>query len=230
MLRGLLGLAELCSSHSIRLFPILGKGLRKIVLLGGNTATGLKCVADKWLKLITNTLLQEEILRGFLWLIQACIHNAEEALASCKKIGFPIMLKASWGGGGKGIRKVCTILQNSVVGLANAIWAKRGWLLLQLFALAQVLNEDEVVNAFKQVQGEIPGSPIFAMKLAPPSRHLEVQLLADKHGQVCSVFSRDCSVQRRHQKIVEEGPVTKVHARHAIRREGELGANVLHAS
>jgi len=86
------------------------------------------------------------------------------------------MLKASWGGGGKGIRMVKSV--------------------------------DEVPNAFKQVQAEVPGSPIFAMKLASNSRHLEVQLLADMHGNVCSVFSRDCSVQRRHQKIVEEGPVT----------------------
>ena len=74
----------------------------------------------------------------------------------------------------------------------------------------QVLSDDDLRNAFKQVQGEVPGSPIFAMKLAPPSRHLEVQLICDEYGGVASIFSRDCSVQRRHQKIVEEGPVSKV--------------------
>lgn len=74
----------------------------------------------------------------------------------------------------------------------------------------QVLNDDEVRSSFKQVQGEVPGSPIFSMKLAPQSRHLEVQLICDEYGGVASVFSRDCSVQRRHQKIVEEGPVSKV--------------------
>jgi acetyl-CoA carboxylase/biotin carboxylase 1 len=84
------------------------------------------------------------------------------------------MLKASWGGGGKGIRKVH--------------------------------SDDEVTQVFKQIQGEVPGSPIFAMKLAPLSRHLEVQLLCDMHGNVASLMTRDCSVQRRHQKIVEEGP------------------------
>ncbi|PRW58200.1 acetyl- carboxylase 1-like isoform A [Chlorella sorokiniana] len=107
---------------------------------------------------------------------KACIHSLQEALECCGRIGYPVMLKASWGGGGKGIRKV--------------------------------MSDDDVRLVFKQVQGEVPGSPIFAMKLAPQSRHLEVQLLADRHGNVCSVFSRDCSVQRRHQKIVEEGPVT----------------------
>ena len=74
---------------------------------------------------------------------------------------------------------------------------------------AQVLGDDDVRSAFKQVQGEVPGSPVFCMKLAPPSRHLEVQLICDEYGGVASIFSRDCSVQRRHQKIVEEGPVSK---------------------
>lgn len=49
-----------------------------------------------------------EVCEGVLlvWLSQACVHNLEEALVNCKRIGYPIMLKASWGGGGKGIRKV----------------------------------------------------------------------------------------------------------------------------
>ena len=110
----------------------------------------------------------------------ACLHTVEQAVESCNKIGYPIMLKASWGGGGKGIRKAA--------------------------------SDDEVRAVFGAVKGEVPGSPIFAMKLAPPSRHLEVQLLADAHGNVTSIYSRDCSVQRRHQKIVEEGPVSKAPA------------------
>ena len=59
-----------------------------------------------------------------------------------------------------------------------------------------------------QVQTEVPGSPIFIMKLATKARHLEVQLLADKYGNAISLFGRDCSIQRRHQKIVEEAPIT----------------------
>ncbi|XP_071710268.1 acetyl-CoA carboxylase 1-like isoform X2 [Rutidosis leptorrhynchoides] len=107
---------------------------------------------------------------------QACVYTTEEAIASCQVVGYPAMIKASWGGGGKGIRKVH--------------------------------NDEEVKALFKQVQGEVPGSPIFIMKLASQSRHLEVQLLCDKHGNVAALHSRDCSVQRRHQKIIEEGPIT----------------------
>lgn len=57
-----------------------------------------------------------------------------------------------------------------------------------------------------QVQSEVPGSPIFIMKLARCARHLEVQLLADHYGNAISLFGRDCSIQRRHQKIIEEAP------------------------
>ncbi|KAI4321148.1 hypothetical protein MLD38_034566 [Melastoma candidum] len=107
---------------------------------------------------------------------EACVHTTEEAIASCQVVGYPAMIKASWGGGGKGIRKVH--------------------------------NDDEVRALFKQVQGEVPGSPIFIMKVASQSRHLEVQLLCDQYGNVAALHSRDCSVQRRHQKIIEEGPIT----------------------
>ncbi|XP_043698446.1 acetyl-CoA carboxylase 1-like isoform X2 [Telopea speciosissima] len=107
---------------------------------------------------------------------EACVYTTEEAVASCQVVGYPAMIKASWGGGGKGIRKVH--------------------------------NDDEVKALFKQVQGEVPGSPIFTMKVASQNRHLEVQLLCDQYGNVAALHSRDCSVQRRHQKIIEEGPIT----------------------
>nr|ASZ00210.1 acetyl-CoA carboxylase 2 [Pelargonium cotyledonis] len=107
---------------------------------------------------------------------EACVYTTEEAVARCQIVGYPAMIKASWGGGGKGIRKVH--------------------------------NDDEVRALFKQVQGEVPGSPIFIMKLASQSRHLEVQLICDQYGNVAALHSRDCSVQRRHQKIIEEGPIT----------------------
>ncbi len=63
------------------------------------------------------------------------------------------------------------------------------------------------------------GSPIFIMKLAGSARHLEVQLLADQYGNAISLFGRDCSVQRRHQKIIEEAPVTIAKGNN-IRRDG----------
>lgn len=62
------------------------------------------------------------------------------------------------------------------------------------------------ISTFK-VLLEVPGSPVFIMKLAANARHLEVQLLADEEGSAISIFGRDCSIQRRHQKIIEEAPV-----------------------
>ncbi|RVX72559.1 Acetyl-CoA carboxylase [Exophiala mesophila] len=107
---------------------------------------------------------------------KGCVHSPQEGLEAAKKIGFPVMVKASEGGGGKGIRKV--------------------------------ENEQEFVSLYNAAASEIPGSPIFIMKLAGNARHLEVQLLADQYGNNISLFGRDCSVQRRHQKIIEEAPVT----------------------
>lgn len=105
---------------------------------------------------------------------KGCVNTPEDGLVAAAKIGFPVMIKASEGGGGKGIRRVDTA--------------------------------EEFAALFRQVQSEVPGSPIFVMKLASGARHLEVQLLADQYGNAISLFGRDCSIQRRHQKIIEEAP------------------------
>lgn len=107
---------------------------------------------------------------------KGCVTSWQEGLEKAREIGFPVMVKASEGGGGKGIRKV--------------------------------VGEDDFEALYKAAASEIPGSPIFIMKLAGNARHLEVQLLADQYGNNISLFGRDCSVQRRHQKIIEEAPVT----------------------
>lgn len=107
---------------------------------------------------------------------QGCVHDVDEGIAEAEKIGYPVVIKASEGGGGKGIRKVeCS---------------------------------DDFPGSFRQVQTEVPGSPIFIMQLAQHARHLEVQILGDMYGNAISLFGRDCSIQRRHQKIIEEAPAT----------------------
>lgn len=106
---------------------------------------------------------------------QGTSQSAEDGYEKAMKIGLPVMIKASEGGGGKGIRKV--------------------------------EREQDFLSLYHQVESEIPGSPIFIMKLAGSARHLEVQLLSDQYGNNISLFGRDCSVQRRHQKIIEEAPV-----------------------
>uniref|UniRef100_G3TBG5 acetyl-CoA carboxylase n=1 Tax=Loxodonta africana TaxID=9785 RepID=G3TBG5_LOXAF len=107
---------------------------------------------------------------------KGCLKDVDEGLAVAEKVGYPLMIKASKGGGGKGIRK------------------------------AESMEDFPIL--FRQVQTEIPGSPVFLMKLAQQARHLEVQILADQYGNAVSLFGRDCSIQRRHQKIIEEAPVT----------------------
>ncbi|KAF8075011.1 cytosolic acc1, acetyl-CoA carboxylase [Lyophyllum atratum] len=121
---------------------------------------------------ITDTVLSEA---GYVTVPEkayadACVTSVEEGLKRAEQIGWPVMIKASEGGGGKGIRKVEA--------------------------------PDAFKNAYHAVAGEIPGF------LAGQARHLEVQLLADQYGNAISLFGRDCSVQRRHQKIIEEAPVT----------------------
>ena len=106
------------------------------------------------------------------------LKDVEEALESADRFGYPVMLKASAGGGGRGIRVI-----NSVEELKKA------------FPLA----EAEAKSAFGD-------GALYIEKYIYPARHIEVQILADESGNVSFLGERDCSVQRRHQKLIEESP------------------------
>lgn len=106
------------------------------------------------------------------------VADEDEAVAVAERIGYPVMIKASAGGGGRGMRTA----HNEVSLRTN-------------FRNARV----EAENAFKD------GS-LYIEKLVDRPRHVEVQLLGDKKGNLIHLFERDCSLQRRHQKLVEESP------------------------
>ena len=106
------------------------------------------------------------------------VPDVEEASRVAKSIGYPITLKALSGGGGKGIR--------------------------------QVTNEAELREAFPRAQSEAMSSfsraEIYIEKTINGAKHIEVQIVADNHGNTVHLYERDCSIQRRHQKVVEVAP------------------------
>ena len=108
--------------------------------------------------------------------------SAEEALEWAKTVGFPVILKAKAGGGGRGMRIIRT--PEELPGLFHAA-------------------STEAANAFGN--GEL-----YMEKFIERPRHIEFQVLADEHGNVVSLGERECSIQRRHQKLIEEAPSLKV--------------------
>ncbi|MEQ1887398.1 MAG: pyruvate carboxylase, partial [Bryobacteraceae bacterium] len=117
------------------------------------------------------------------------IEDRGEALKTAKEIGFPLIIKAAFGGGGRGMRVV----------------TKPG-------DLADLLDEaqGEAGRAF--------GNPaVFLERYIPRAKHIEVQILGDKHGNVVHLHERDCSVQRRHQKVIEIAPSVELDER--VRKE-----------
>lgn len=106
------------------------------------------------------------------------VENVEQALTIAEDIGYPVMLKATAGGGGRGIRRC-----------ANADELSR--------------NYDRVVSETSKAFGS---TDVFLEKCIDNPRHIEVQILADSHGKVIHLFERDCSIQRRHQKLIEIAP------------------------
>ena len=110
------------------------------------------------------------------------IATKEEALEWCKKNGLPVMMKAAMGGGGRGMRVV--------------------------------RKEEEIMDAFERCSSEaltaFGDGSMFIEKLVEKPRHIEVQILADKTGNTIHLYDRDCSVQRRHQKVVEIAPASGI--------------------
>ena len=104
--------------------------------------------------------------------------DAAATAALADGIGYPIMVKASWGGGGRGMRMV-----ESAEELANAVSAARG-----------------------EARAAFGNDEVYLEKLVRHARHVEIQVLADVAGTAIHLFERDCTVQRRHQKVVERAP------------------------
>lgn len=106
------------------------------------------------------------------------VRDAEHAIEVCAEIGYPVMLKASAGGGGKGMRVA--------------------------------MNEEECRDGFERATNEARSSfgdtRIFIEKYIQQPRHIEIQVMADGHGNVIYLGERECSIQRRHQKVIEEAP------------------------
>jgi pyruvate carboxylase len=104
--------------------------------------------------------------------------DAREAAKLAETVGFPVMLKASWGGGGRGMR---------VVRSAAAL-------------------EESIDQARQEAAAAFGHDELYVEKYVEHARHVEVQILGDSHGNVVQLGERDCTVQRRHQKVVEEAP------------------------
>lgn len=129
------------------------------------------------------------------------ITRDEEAWSIARKIGFPIMVKAAAGGGGKGLRRA-----DSEAEMESALRTARS----------------EALNAFKD-------DSIYIEKYLDCPRHIEIQILADAGGQVVYLGERECSIQRRHQKVIEETPSTFIDD--AIRKKmGETAVAVARAA
>jgi acetyl-CoA carboxylase biotin carboxylase subunit len=129
---------------------------------------------------------------------EGILASTDEALEYAKSVGFPVIIKAAHGGGGRGMRVI--------------------------------RNEEELPNLFHAASSEAAAAfgngDMYMEKFIERPRHIEFQILADEHGNVVSLGERECSIQRRHQKLLEESPSVKVSPE--LRKEiGELLSKTL---
>lgn len=151
--------AEICEDHHIKFI--------------GPSSEQIKAMGDKVTARETMIANNVPVIQG-----SPILETLEEAQAFAQKIGYPIMLKATAGGGGKGMRVVN--------------------------------NDEELENAYNITRSEAASffgnDKVYMEKYIAQPRHIEVQVVSDSFGNVCHLGERDCSIQRRHQKLLEEAP------------------------
>jgi acetyl-CoA carboxylase biotin carboxylase subunit len=152
--------AETCAASNI---TFIGPTAEQIRLMG-DKATARRTMADVGVPIVPGT--------------PGPVEDVDEALSFAREIGFPVIIKAAAGGGGKGMR------------VANDP---------EDFARAFQLARSEALSAFGS-------GDVYVEKYLARPRHIEFQILGDSHGNVIHLGERDCSVQRRHQKLIEEAP------------------------
>lgn len=152
--------AEICGEHGIKFIGPLPHQIRSM----GDKITAKETMIRAGVPVIPGS--------------EGLISSVEEAKPVAKTIGYPIILKATAGGGGKGMR---------------VVW-----------------QEEDLEKAFNAAKTEAAASfkndGIYMEKFVEDPRHIEIQVAGDRYGKVCHLSERDCSIQRRHQKLVEESP------------------------
>ena len=155
--------AAFCEALTAAGITFIGPGVKAITSMG-----------DK----ITSKIIAQEAGVNTIPGYTDVIAGPEQAVEIARDIGYPVMLKASAGGGGKGMR---------------VVW-----------------NDDEARDGFERATNEARSSfgddRVFAEKFIEEPRHIEIQVLADNHGNTIFLGERECSIQRRHQKVIEEAP------------------------
>jgi acetyl-CoA carboxylase biotin carboxylase subunit len=175
--------AEACNTSGITFIGPTPENIR----LGGDKAKARQIMKRKGVPVVSGS--------------DGPVSNEEVALKVAKKIGFPIVLKASAGGGGHGMKVV-----NEEENLEQAYY----------------MAQREALTAFGN-------SEIYIEEYIPELRHIEVQIMADNKGNTIHLGERDCTIQRRHQKLIEESPSPLASTEKFKKRIGELGVKASRA-
>ena len=155
----------------------------------GPTSDNIRLMGDKMAARANMQKTGLPIIPGSISIVK----NKEEALKTAKRTGYPVIIKAAAGGGGKGMR----IAHNDISLISN------------------------LMTAQAEAEASFANPNVYIEKYIEKPRHIEIQILADKYGHVIHLGERDCSIQRRHQKLLEESPSSAVDNR-LRKRLGEL--------